>query len=137
MIKLDISGPLPASENNFIYILVIVCHFSKWVELFPLKNQTAEEVADCLFLCVCRHEAPEFALSDQGTNFKSEVMSILLEKLDIHRLRTSAYHPQWDGTTERFNRTLEQMLTCYVPENQKTFPVWLSPTTQVNTLQQN
>ncbi|CAF1038835.1 unnamed protein product [Brachionus calyciflorus] len=73
MITWDILGPLPASENNFIYILVIVCQFSKWVELFPLKNQTAEEVADCLFLCVCRHGAPASALSDQGTNFKSEV----------------------------------------------------------------
>ena len=29
-------------------------------------------------------------------------------------MRTTAYHPQTDGLVERFNRTLIDMLTCYV-----------------------
>ena len=76
-------------------------------------------------LIVCRHGVPEAALSDRGPNFQSEVIDQLLEMLDIHRLRTSAYHPQCDGETERFNRTIEQMLACYVAEEQAEWDVYL------------
>ncbi|CAF0986279.1 unnamed protein product [Brachionus calyciflorus] len=43
----------------------------------------------------------------------------------IKRLRTSAYHPQCDGETEPFNRTLEQMLACYVADNHKEWDKYL------------
>ncbi|CAF1129600.1 unnamed protein product, partial [Brachionus calyciflorus] len=74
---------------------------------------------------VCRHGVPEAALSDRGTNFQCEVIDQLLEMLDIHRLRTSAYHPQCDGETERFNQTIEQILTCYVAEEQAEWNLFL------------
>ncbi|CAF1111700.1 unnamed protein product, partial [Brachionus calyciflorus] len=119
MITWDILGPLPTTEKERLYILVIVCHFSKYVELFALKSQKTEEVANCLLGYICRHGVPEAALSDRGTNFQSELMNQVFEVLDIQRLRTSAYHPQCDGETERFNRTLEQMLACYVADTQK------------------
>ena len=38
--------------------------------------------------------------------------------LDINQLKTTAYHPQCDGLTERFNRTLKTMISCYFNENQ-------------------
>ena len=125
LITWDILGPLPRTESDSLYILVIVCHFSKFVELFPLKSQKAEEVADCLIQFICRHGVPEAALSDRGTNFQSELMNQLYELLDIQRMRTSAYHPQCDGETERFNRTLEQMLACYVADSQKDWDKYL------------
>ncbi|CAF0938986.1 unnamed protein product [Brachionus calyciflorus] len=46
-----------------------------------------------------------------------------LPMTEIERLRTSACHPQCDGETERFNRTLEQMLACYT---QKKWDQYLS-----------
>ncbi|CAF0881273.1 unnamed protein product [Brachionus calyciflorus] len=73
-------------------------------------------------LYLCRHDVPEAALSDRGTNFQVELMDQIL---NIKRLRTSAYHPQCDGETERFNRTLEQMLACYVADNQKEWDKYL------------
>ncbi|CAF1089458.1 unnamed protein product, partial [Brachionus calyciflorus] len=111
MITWDILGPLPTTETERLYILVIVCHFS--------KSQKTEEVANCLLEYICKHGLPEAALSDRGTNFQSELMNQVFDVLDIQRLRTSAYHPQCDCETERFNRTLEQMLACYVADNQK------------------
>ncbi|RNA38462.1 Retrovirus-related Pol poly from transposon [Brachionus plicatilis] len=125
LITWDILGPLPATENRFACILVIICHFSKYVELFALLGLTAEEVANCLVLFICRHGVPEAALSDRGTNFQAELMDQLFELLDIKRLRTSAYHPQCDGETERFNRTLEQMLACYVAYTQNKWDQYL------------
>ena len=47
-------------------------------------------------------------LSDQGTNFRSQ----LLKELNLlHiQLRTSPYHPQMDGLVELFKQTVKAML---------------------------
>jgi hypothetical protein len=97
-------------------VLVVCDHFSKYVEIFPLKTQTAEDVADCLLQFVCRHSMPETILSDQGTNFQSEMLADLYDLLDIHKVRTTPYHAQCDGMSERFNRTLQAMLKHYANE---------------------
>ena len=49
-----------------------------------------------------------------GSNFTSQVIENLWERLDVHTLRTTAYHHQTDGITERFNRTIKTMLTQFV-----------------------
>ncbi len=41
-------------------------------------------------------------------------MEYVCELLDIHKIRTTPYHPQCDGITERFNRMLQDMLTAYI-----------------------
>ena len=53
---------------------------------------------------------PEALLSDRGTNFLSHLMKDMCNLLGIEKLNTTAYHPQCDGLTERFNRTLKTML---------------------------
>ena len=39
---------------------------------------------------------------------------------------SSAYHPQTDGQSERFHRTLEQVLRCYVAPHQLDWDILLS-----------
>jgi len=118
-------GPLPTSDGGNKYVLVVVDHFTKWVELFAMESQTAEEVAKRLMLVFYRFGIPETILSDQGTNFQSILLAELYELLDVHKVRTSPYHPQTDGITERFNRTLQGMFSCYVQENQKDWDTFL------------
>ena len=114
----DIDGELPLSEAGNCYILVVCDHFTKWVELFALRSITAQDVAEKLMLVCCRHGMPETILSDQGTNYQAALISELLELLDVRRVRTSPYHPECDGLTERFNRTLKTMIASYVNEDQ-------------------
>ena len=53
---------------------------------------------------------PEALLSDRGTILLSHLMKDLCEMLGIHKLNTTAYHPQCDGMVEQFNHTLKTML---------------------------
>jgi len=56
-------------------------------------------------------------------------MSAVIEQLNfglgIKHSATAAYHPQTNGITERFNRTLCEMLTMYVSDNQKDWDEYL------------
>ena len=63
--------------------------------------------------------------SDQGSNLNSEVITSLCKQLGIERTRTTAYHPQANGQVERFNRTLESMLSKVISENQKDWDIHL------------
>ena len=70
-------------------------------------------------LFVAMHGVPHYLHSDQGANFVSTVIQSLCSKLGIKRTQTTPYHPQGNGQVERFNRTLEAMLSKVVADNQK------------------
>jgi len=53
---------------------------------------------------------PREILSDQGTNFMSQLLKESYNLLNISQIQTSPYHPQTDGLAERFNRTLKAMI---------------------------
>ena len=116
----DIMGPLPTSSKGYQYILVVTDLFSKWVEAFPLRATDSETLAKILVdEVVCRYGVPVCLHSDQGANLNSQVILSLCRRLGINHTRTTAYHPQGNGQVERFNRTLESMLSKMVNENQK------------------
>jgi hypothetical protein len=118
IVTMNIIGPLPTSQNKNKYILAMCDHFSKWTAAFPLKDQTAAKVAVRLVEFIASHGIPEQILTDQGTNFQSELMAELYELMDIRRIRTSPFDPQTDGITERFNQTLKRMLASFVNKKQ-------------------
>jgi hypothetical protein len=76
---MDILGPLPATKNGAKYLFVMIDHFSKWIEAFPLIDTTAKDVAKCVAIFVCRHGVPDSILSDLGTNFQAVLISQLYE----------------------------------------------------------
>ena len=125
-VAIDIFGPLPRSKRGNRYILVVMDYFTKWAEAYPLRNQEAETVATIIVeQFVCRYGVPLSLHSDQGTNFESKVFQTMCRLLGINKTRTTAYHPQSDGLVERFNRTIQTMLSMYVREDQADWDVHL------------
>ena len=115
---MDIVGPLPVTVQGHQYILVMSAHFTKWVEAVPLANQKAKTVARAFVEnIVARHGVPVKLLTDQGSNFESELMKEVSRILGAHKLQTSAYHPQTNGQVEQFNRTLKTIISSYVNSN--------------------
>jgi ribosomal protein L21E len=94
---------------------VISDYASRFVITIPMKDQTAHTVAKCLVhKIITKYGAPQHVLTDRGTNFLSTLVKEICILFKIKQMRTTAYHPQTDGLVERFNRTLIDMLTCYV-----------------------
>ena len=110
----DLAGPLPTTKpGHNRFIMVMMEHFSKWVELVSLPQKTARLTAAAFKDNVlARYGAPAECLTDQGTEFRGEFQSLLDESLIDHR-RTSREHPQADGLAERMVQTVKQALRKY------------------------
>ena len=115
IVALDVLGELPETDNGNKYILVVSDYFTKWVEAYPMPNQTAQTTADIFVReFVTRLGCPRQLHSDQGRNFESTLCQEMCKILDIRKTRTTPYHSRGDGLVERFNRTLQAMLKSVV-----------------------
>ena len=125
-IAMDIVGPLPKTDRNNRYILVISDYFTKWPEGFALPDHRAETIAEKLVDdVICRHGVLRTIHTDQGKDFDSKLIKALCELLEIEKTRTTAYHPESDGLVERLNKTLITMIRSLVDEEQKTWDIIL------------
>ena len=122
---MDIVGPVERSKAGNRYMLVITDYATKYPEVFPLKSIKAKQVAFCLVQFFSRMGFPREILTDQGTNFMSNLLKQIYQLLGIRSLRTTPYHPQTDGLTERFNKTLKQMLRKFVNDSGTDWDQWL------------
>jgi hypothetical protein len=114
MLAIDLMGPLPTTQKGNTQLLVVVDHFSKWVELFPLRKATAQAVAQKLENEIfCRWGAPSSLLSDNGKQFISHLVKKLCKNWGVRQKFTSYYHPQCN-ITERVNKNIVAIIRTYV-----------------------
>ena len=121
-IGMDFVGPLPESRNRdgqFDSITVVICLLTAMVHLIPSRiNYNATQLAELVFENVYKlHGLPQRIISDRDVLFTSTFWSRLHRLIGTRLRMSSAYHPQSDGSTERANRTVTQMLRqCIQPD---------------------
>ena len=112
-------GPFPKTVNENEYIMVVGDYFTKWTKAYALKDHTAQTAAEVLIEhFICRFGVPMQIHSDQGREFESNLISEICKLLRVDKSRTTPYNPKLDGLVERFNRTVQQMLTVLINEAQ-------------------
>ncbi|XP_011859426.1 PREDICTED: uncharacterized protein LOC105556922 [Vollenhovia emeryi] len=114
-IALDIMGPLPESDNGNNYILTLQDLLTKYSVAVPLKEATSLTIADAFtkhFICI--YGAPKAILTDQGSNFLTSLMKNLAKKFKITHFKTTAYHPQSNGSIERSHHVLTEYLKTQI-----------------------
>ena len=99
------------SNNKSVDVLVVTDHFTGLAQAFPCRDQCAKQVAKQLWdKYFCIYGFPERIHSDQGASFESQLISELLKVAGVRKSRTTPYHPMGNGSVERFNRTLGNMI---------------------------
>jgi hypothetical protein len=72
------------------------------------------------------HGIPKTIVSDRGTQFVARFWEQLHESLGTKLIRSSSYHPQTDGQTERVNQIVEDMLRASIMHFDKCWDKCLS-----------
>ena len=68
--SVDQADPFPQSEFGNYYIIVMIEHFSKWVEVVATPTKESCETATVFRQYVlCMYGAPAEVLTDQGTEY--------------------------------------------------------------------
>ena len=110
-VTMDIVGPFPKSKEGNVYVLVCVDCFTKYIEVYSLPNQEAVTIAKVISdHFVPHHGTPYFIHTDQGPNFESQLFAEVCRLLKIEKTRTTPFHPQSDGQSERMIKTLTTMV---------------------------
>ena len=121
-VGIDFVGPLPESRNRdgqYDSITVVICLLTAMVHLIPSRiNYNATQLAELVFENIYKiHGLPQNIISDRDVLFTSTFWSRLHRLIGTKLRLSSAYHPQSDGSTERANRTITQMLRqCIMPD---------------------
>ena len=115
-VLIDIVGPLPKTKSGNTCILTILDRTTRYPEAIPLRTFKAEKVVKVLIEYFARFGLPEVIQSDCGTNFTSKYFSDKMKELQIRHVTSSPYHPESQGSIERFHQTLKTLLKKYSGE---------------------
>ena len=123
----DLMRPLRSITSNK-YILVMSDAFTKWIELIPLPNKSAEEVAKAVYEnWICRNSPMDTLITDNGKEFRNRVMEELCKNHGIKHRYTSPYHPQTNAQCEHQNLTILAYLKTFVDDTTLNWESKLQP----------
>lgn len=122
-VSMDFITNLP-EINGFNSILSVVDHgLTKGVILIPTRKSISAEETGQLLLdnLYKRFGLPDKIISDRGPQFAAKAHKEFLKLLDIEPSLSTAFHPQSDGTTERYNQEIETYISIYCIQNPETW----------------
>ena len=112
IVSMDITGPLPVSNNGNEYIVAINDTLTKFAIAEPIPHTQDVVIMDVLLRRVILiFGPPKVVITDQGTNLCSGAAKKFYTKFGIRHNTTTAYRPQSNGQTENFNKFIGQYLT--------------------------
>ena len=114
MVSFDMIVSLPWS-NNYDAIMVVVAKLTKYALFIPtVSHFIAKSAADCFFDNVVSWGwLPVKFITDRDPRFVGLFWKHLCARLGIEHGKSTAYHAQTDGQTERVNQILEIALRAY------------------------
>ena len=110
-IAIDLVTECETSSSGNKHILTIIDHLTGGLEAFPIPEKSADTIVSTFinqYLPV--HMCPRYILSDNGTEFKNQLMDKELQQLGTECIFSAPYHPQNNGKSEVFHKYLKPTL---------------------------
>jgi hypothetical protein len=127
-ISMDFIVGLPLTTRKKDSIWVIVDILTKTTHFIAVHTTySVQQYAEIYMDKTVRlHGIPKTIISDRGTQFVPLFLEQLHEGLGTNLIRSSSYHSQTDGSTERINEILEDMLQASILHFDKSWDMCLS-----------
>lgn len=111
----DVQTIAPRTMKGNLKILSIVDTFSRYVRTKAIPDERAETIARMLIEGrISVFGSMELLLSDGEPNLVEDAAKNLRDTLRFDRTQAYAFHPQANGTVERWNRTLARDLAWFL-----------------------
>lgn len=89
---------LEKSSRGYEYILVVMDHFTRYVQAYTTRNKSAKTVAQKLYNdFIVQFGFPLRIHHDQGGEFENRLHRELKKLCDVEHSRTTPYHPDGNG----------------------------------------
>jgi len=119
--QIDLIDMQSMSHNNYKWIMNYQDHLTKFVVLRTLTSKRASEVASELLDIFLMFGAPSVLQSDNGTEFTAQIINELKELWpELVIVHGKPRHPQSQGSIERSNCDVKDMLTAWLADNNST-----------------
>ena len=112
-IAIDIKGPfgMKPSKRGHRYVLVAIDLFTQAAEIVPIPDESAKTVASAIIqACSANVEFQDPFSQTMACKFDNLTFGTIAHELGIDKKCISALHPQANGTVERLNKTIGDML---------------------------
>nr|GFB68141.1 reverse transcriptase domain-containing protein [Tanacetum cinerariifolium] len=115
-ITMNFVTKLPRASSSYDTIWVIVDCLTKSTHFLPMMENDTMDKLTRLYLkeVVMRHEIPISIIYDRDGRFTLNFWRSFQKAVGTRLDKSTAYHPQTDGQSERTIQTLEDMLRAYV-----------------------
>jgi hypothetical protein len=106
------------------YILVILDAYSRFVWLHAATNADAVTTVDAILQWFALFGKAQRFVSDQGSHFHNEFLTLLEQRCLIQHHFTAAHAPWSNGRDEGVNRELRELLSALIIENRLDADCW-------------
>ena len=117
----DASSSAPGTPT---YVLVLLDAYSRFVWLHPATNADAITTVDAILQWFSLFGKAQRFVSDQGSHFHNELLTLLEQRCLIQHHFTAAHAPWSNGRVERVNRELRELLSALIVESRLDADCW-------------
>lgn len=118
---LEFISPInPPSSVGHKWILTTTDYFTKWTEVFALKDANETSILNFYRDLVSRFGTPDSIIFDNALEFIGLKVSYWLVKHNIYLNTSSNYYPQGNGQADSTNKNLIKIIKKTIQDNQRT-----------------
>jgi len=94
----------PGDELGNNYIVAMIDHFTRFLQLYPVKDITKETIAGCIMTHAGTFGIPCELCSDRGSEYVNDIIQALVDFTGTEHVVSMAYSKEENGIVERSNK---------------------------------
>ena len=110
-------------NNNYTYLFDIIDHFSKFGMSYLIENKKSSTIFKNLKFALDCNGFPNEIGSDNGKEFRNELIEKYLKSKNINYIHGMPYNPHSQGVVERFHKTIKDGLYCLYNDDPENFDI--------------